>query len=127
MRAKLDGWVKTTRDFALEILDAKRAALKTDGKKQDNRMDLLDYFLDLTYEDGSHPTNQELVDHVLNFLAAGRDSTAQTLCWMFLEIGKRPDVKNKMREEMVRVLGPTPGAIEYEKIKELRYVLVLFD
>ncbi len=118
----MDEWVKTTRDFALEVLEGKRQALKTDGKKDNDRMDLLDYFLDLTYEDGRHPDNEELVDHVLNFLAAGRDSTAQTLCWLFWEISKRPHVQDKMREEMIAVLGPTPGPVEYEKIKELRCV-----
>jgi len=46
------------------------------------------------------PTFQEVKDIVLNFIIAGRDTTAQTLTWVIYMLARRPDVYKKVMEEV---------------------------
>ena len=41
-------------------------------------------------------------DVVLNFMVAGRDSTAQALSWCIYEIAQRPDVMQKITDEVYK-------------------------
>eukprot|EP00928_Gymnodinium_smaydae_P095036 TRINITY_DN8100_c0_g1_i1.p1 TRINITY_DN8100_c0_g1~~TRINITY_DN8100_c0_g1_i1.p1 ORF type:complete len:525 (-),score=75.15 TRINITY_DN8100_c0_g1_i1:35-1525(-) len=58
-------------------------------------------------------------DMVLNFLLAGRDTTAQCLTWTLFEMAQAPQVVNKVREEVSAVCGTAP--IAYSDIAQLRY------
>lgn len=46
--------------------------------------DLLELFMDRGL------TRKELLPVILNFLIAGRDTTAQSLAWLFFELWKNP-------------------------------------
>eukprot|EP00878_Enallax_costatus_P035943 GHUV01040200.1.p1 GENE.GHUV01040200.1~~GHUV01040200.1.p1 ORF type:complete len:166 (+),score=49.58 GHUV01040200.1:2048-2545(+) len=94
---RLDQWRKLIHDFALNIIKQRRkqlaaaAAVHSTGAEavepsalvQDARntgtpgRDLLSLFLESTGPDGKPLTDQQLVDTVLNFIIAGRDTTAQ--------------------------------------------------
>jgi cytochrome P450 len=63
--------VKILRDFALGTILTKR---KLNEAKESHRKDLLDHFLEVRDEQGQGLSDDELVDHVRNFLTAGRDS-----------------------------------------------------
>jgi cytochrome P450 len=84
------------------------------------RQDLLDFFFEQGNPDGSELTNEQAQDVVMNFLIAGRDTSAQTLSWLFWELAKHPDVEEKLREEAFRVLGQD-GVATYESLKDLKY------
>lgn len=43
-------------------------------------------------------------DVAINFLLAGRDTTAQTLSWLFVELDKAPHATATLREEIARVI-----------------------
>jgi cytochrome P450 len=45
-------------------------------------------------------TNKYLRDVILNFVIAGRDTTAGTLSWLFYLISKHPDVQEKIAREV---------------------------
>lgn len=83
-------------------------------------------FLQEVIGKGEKPTEQFLRDLVLNFLIAGRDTTAQALSWaIFLLIG-HPDVEEKLLQELEEVLGKErPEETEgptYEQISQLPYL-----
>ncbi|TMW62727.1 hypothetical protein Poli38472_005345 [Pythium oligandrum] len=62
----------------------------------------LDRAQDAADEDGNvDPTF--LRDMVVNFIFAGRDTTSQSMSWFFLNLSKRPDVAQKIREEIAAV------------------------
>eukprot|EP00930_Biecheleria_cincta_P046614 TRINITY_DN32166_c0_g1_i1.p1 TRINITY_DN32166_c0_g1~~TRINITY_DN32166_c0_g1_i1.p1 ORF type:complete len:550 (-),score=94.88 TRINITY_DN32166_c0_g1_i1:91-1740(-) len=61
-----------------------------------------------------------LRDLVLNFLIAGRDTTAQALSWAIFCLSIHPEIQQKAREEVLAVHG-TDGP-EYDDVKRLPYL-----
>ncbi|KAG5302580.1 sterigmatocystin biosynthesis P450 monooxygenase StcS [Histoplasma capsulatum G186AR] len=90
--------------------------------------------IDLAIKDfkksGQQPTPEFiniLTSNLKAFLFAGHDTTAQTICWIFYEINKSPDILQRLRKEHDDVLGPDPK-MAYQvlqqsphKANELRY------
>merc|ERR1712046_483592 len=64
-------------------------------------------------------------DMVLNFLIAGRDTTAQNLTWTFYELCQRSDVIQRMREEVESVCGE--AEVGYGDVSRLQYVRAVVD
>lgn len=64
-------------------------------------------------------------DMILNFLIAGRDTTAQCLSWTLFELAQHPSIVQHIRKEIAEVCGS--GQIKYEHIKKLRYVQAVLD
>jgi len=64
-------------------------------------------------------------DMVLNFLIAGRDTTAQALTWTLFELMQHPEVMEKVLREIQDVVGAK--ALTMELIKELRYTKAAVD
>ena len=56
--------------------------------------DLISRFLDKARDAGENVPDSELIDVVLNFLIAGRDTTACWLSWTFFELSQRPGNKS---------------------------------
>lgn len=62
---------------------------------------------------------KELTDQILNILLAGRDTTAGLLSITFFILARRPDVWNKLREEVLEVQEERPG---FEDLKSMTYL-----
>src|SRR5690606_25899474 len=62
-----------------------------------------------------------LRDQLVAVLLAARDTTAATLSWLFHEVAKRPDVVEKMRKEILEIVGPTAEPT-YEQLKDCKYI-----
>lgn len=62
-----------------------------------------------------------LRDQLVAVLLAGRDTTASTLSWTMYELGRHPEVVEKLRAEILQVVGPdrTPT---YADLKSMRYL-----
>ncbi|KAJ3389509.1 Protein kinase alk2 [Lobulomyces angularis] len=111
---------KEVHDFALNfVLDLKNE------ENRDKRKDLLSLFLNLKNSDGNvlH-SDEELAYIVLNFIIAGRDTTAQALSWCIYELSKNPSVELKLLEEIQTNIGNS--VVTYEKIKEMKYANACF-
>ncbi|TPX31368.1 hypothetical protein SmJEL517_g05294 [Synchytrium microbalum] len=113
--------MKVMEDFAKDVIAQKKVRLAAGHKGHD----LLDLFMQAGNEDGSSLNETQMRDIVLNFIIAGRDTTAQTLSWTFWRLAKNPDVEKKCREELLAVLGKT-GDYTYEKFALLKYNLATF-
>ncbi|KAI9023400.1 cytochrome P450 [Hyaloraphidium curvatum] len=123
--------------FAAKVIEEKKKARAAKGAQPTEKAgdpsnpnalssDLLDFFIGHAAEAGRDLSFKELRDIVMNFLIAGRDTTAQTLSWAFWEIAQRPEVYKKLREEAIAVCGPT-GKASYEKLKDLKYATAVFN
>eukprot|EP00878_Enallax_costatus_P024261 GHUV01025881.1.p2 GENE.GHUV01025881.1~~GHUV01025881.1.p2 ORF type:complete len:138 (-),score=45.42 GHUV01025881.1:430-843(-) len=92
---KLAADVRVIKDFAMHIIQKRRQQLATEvtaevvagsnGKVADDTCagparDLLSLFMESKGPDGKPLTDKQLVDTVLNFIIAGRDTTAQVSC-----------------------------------------------
>ncbi|KAF9430963.1 hypothetical protein BGZ94_001307 [Podila epigama] len=87
------------------------------------REDLLDLFMKWRDDDGRALSDLELRDVFINFIIAGRDTTAQALSWMYYEVMKNPAVEQNIWQELSK-LDQKPT---YEMLtKEMRYSNAVF-
>ena len=54
----------------------------------------------------------QLRDEVLNILAAGMETSTDTLAWAFHELGRHPDIEQRAHEEAERILGGRSATID---------------
>ncbi|KAF9436991.1 hypothetical protein BGZ76_002346 [Entomortierella beljakovae] len=109
---------KIVIDFALDIIRHRRV----NGFDKPQK-DLLQLFMDVKGEDGQYLSDDMLKDSILNFIIAGRDTTAQALSWMFYLMHRSTSDKNitkKLRDEIQSVLGDD-GVPTYESSKKMKY------
>lgn len=60
-------------------------------------------------EDNVELTEAELQECVLILMFAGVDTTSSILTWLILNLGQHQEVQQKLREEILNVLGPDAG------------------
>lgn len=113
---------KTVRQFALKMIRERRRKQQERQEQQEpNKQDLLQLFMDMK-EDGESLSDDMLVDSVLNFVIAGRDTTAQALSWMFYLMHRteaHPDIRKKLAQETDEILkGDYPT---YQSTKQQKY------
>ena len=65
----------------------------------ESRDDVLTLLLRSTYEDGSAMSRRDIADELLTLLAAGHETTASTLAWVFERVIRHPDVLAKLEAE----------------------------
>ena len=80
------------------IIDKLIAAERADPNFED-RTDVLALMLRSTYDDGSAMSRKDIGDELLTLLAAGHETTAATLAWVFERITRHPDVLAALVEE----------------------------
>lgn len=57
----------------------------------------------------------------MNFLIAGRDTTALLLSWFFYQLSSQPDVESRIRREIDDVVGDE-GELTFDALKRLTYL-----
>lgn len=97
---------RIVQEFCQVVIQAKRRTL--DSEDAELGPDLISRFLERSGDEKM--PDQEIVDIVLNFMLAGRDTTACWLTWTFYEISTRPDVIANLRAEIKEKLGAPPTA-----------------
>lgn len=68
---------------------------------------------------------EKMTDDFATFFLAGQETTANTLAFCFLELGKNPEIVRKAREEIDRVLGERTE-VTYQDVSELKYCSAIF-
>ncbi|XP_013140400.1 PREDICTED: cytochrome P450 6B4-like [Papilio polytes] len=111
------------------------------GGKPTNRKDFMDLLLELrqkkTIEASKGSVDEkvrtlELTDDVLAgqafaFYAAGYETSASTMTYLFYEVAKHPEIQDKVIAEIDEVLKKYDGEITYEFLNELTYLNQVFD
>ncbi|KAG9064688.1 hypothetical protein KI688_002947 [Linnemannia hyalina] len=103
------------------------AGAKRPGVLSNSGKDLMQLFMEATDEKGERLTDESLKDTLVNFLLAGRDTTAQALSWMFYLIHRSQTSKEvliKLREEIDTVLQG--GSPTYEAVQAQKYTKACF-
>ncbi|KAF9943755.1 Protein kinase alk2, partial [Mortierella alpina] len=114
---------KEVRDFALKIIQKRRSE---EGEEGPRNKDLLQLFMDLNNE-GETLSDDMLIDSVLNFVIAGRDTTAQALSWTFYLMHRAtasPEILEQLVKETDDVLAG--GLPTYESTKQQKYAEACF-
>lgn len=118
--------LSTLQTYCYRTIDLRLAA-RARGENQGavdskNGKDLLELFMDIGL------SRQELLPVVLNFLIAGRDTTAQSLSWFFFEMASHPEVVEKIRKELQESFGDDlrENHLTYDDMKKLPFLHAAF-
>jgi cytochrome P450 len=95
-------------------------AARRRGDRPPSGENVLDDLLAATHEDGSPLDEQEVRDALITILIAGHDTTALALAWALADIVPRPEVVDRMADELRRVTGGKPP--EAEHLPALEYL-----
>lgn len=74
----------------------------------DDYDDLVSLLLAAREPDGSPLDEEDILSEVTGLLAAGSETTADTLTWLFHELSRRPDLEERLHEEVDTVLTGEP-------------------
>nr|WP_307851886.1 cytochrome P450 [Williamsia sp. CHRR-6] len=72
------------------------------------RVDILAMMVRATYDDGAPMTDSEISDQLLTLVAAGHETTANTLAWAVERITRHPDVLARLYDEVDGEADPDP-------------------
>ena len=89
--------VNAVDKFAEDVITQRRKEI---AEGIEGHKDLLSRFMNTLNENGEKLNDTELRDTVLNFIIAGRDTTAQALSWLFYNLSLQPRIEQKILEEI---------------------------
>ena len=95
-------------------------AARRRGDHSPSGENVLDDLLAATHEDGTSLGDREVRDSLITILIAGHDTTALALAWALGEIAERPEVVDRLADELGRVTGGGPP--EAEHLPALEYL-----
>jgi cytochrome P450 len=113
--------LEVVNQFAYDIIQKRRF---TADEQINKNTDLLYRFMTAKNAHGKLYNDEELRDTMLNFVVAGRDTSAQTLSWFFYNVMMYPRIERKLLDEIDQFI--TDG-IEldtvalYEATKKMTY------
>ncbi|KAI8144359.1 cytochrome P450 [Fennellomyces sp. T-0311] len=117
--------LKVVNDFAYGIINERRKQLAAGEEFKD----LLSRFMATHNEQGELLDDEELRDTVLNFIIAGRDTTAQALSWTFYNLMLHRRIEAKLVKEInanIRDEHEKDSVALYEAIKNMTYAHAVF-
>ena len=106
-------WVKENEGRDMSAL---KRRLSVDLGDNDRR-DMLAFFL----RGKEELTDKQLRDVILNFIIAGRDTTACALTWLFFELSQNREAQDKLAAEVLGKLGKT-RAPTLQDLDEMPYL-----
>jgi cytochrome P450 len=100
---KLKKALKVVNEFAHHVVQERKRLPK---EQLETRTDLLSCLMKLGCDlEGNKFNDNDYRDIILNFIIAGRDTTAQNLSWFFYELSLHPDVEEKCFKEVREKMG----------------------
>jgi len=114
--------VKILDDFAYDIIKKRRA-----DKNSGEREDILSRYLNLKDDDGKpvECSDKYLRDVIMNLVIAGRDTTSQTLTWLFYLLSQNPRAEKALIEEIDSTIGESVPTLE--NVKNMKYLKACID
>ncbi|KAI6083023.1 cytochrome P450 [Hypoxylon rubiginosum] len=118
---RASGGVRTMLDRCIE--ERIREVKSTDREKAGGpeSRDLLTYMIEEREAHNDELTIADIRGHLQNFLSAGHETTSGALTWASYVLATRPDIQDKLRDEVIQSLG-TVGVPTYADIENLHYM-----
>nr|QUF59386.1 cytochrome p450 CYP3049C1 [Brachionus angularis] len=117
---KLKSSIKNLREFAKEKILKRLKDIENNEYAPD---DILTAIVKSCKQD--ELDLEALVDDFITFFNAGQETTANSLAFCFLELGRNPQVFAKLREEIDRVIG-AKNEVSYDDMTLLEYTGCVF-
>ncbi|KAG1534281.1 hypothetical protein G6F47_011767 [Rhizopus delemar] len=119
--AEMLRWLKEESEALVEAGLQRHAEEKKSGKASQYQ-DLLALMVNLIDKDtGKGLTKEELRHQCLTFLAAGHETTSNTLCWCLWLLAQHQDIQDKLRSEIL-VLFKDNKISDYNAVNALPYL-----
>lgn len=120
---------KELHRYVLDIVHKRKSMLKASEQsptQENDRNDLLSLYIHMgkTHKLNYMLEDNYLLDTILNFMVAGRDTTSCTLTNVFKLM--TPQVESQMLEEFDRVVG-RGNPVSWEHVRDLRYCGAVFN
>ncbi|KAJ7514497.1 hypothetical protein O6H91_23G046500 [Diphasiastrum complanatum] len=117
--ASLKKSAKVIDEFIYRVIHSRRSEIQDSRafhKSDQLKPDLLSRFIELGEDPANQINEKTLRDIVLNFIIAGRDTTAATLSWFIYMMALHPDIAERVLEELKQfeeslVLGSLKNSI----------------
>ncbi|KAI4296134.1 hypothetical protein L6164_036117 [Bauhinia variegata] len=71
--------------------------------------------------------SDEIIDNCRNFYFAGKETTANSMCWALLLLGLNQEWQTKAREEVIRVIGNSSNPPTAETLNDLKLVNLIIQ
>ena len=110
-------FLRDRREFATTLL-AQIARRREEGTA--GRSDVLSMLVEARDEHGEPMRDEELLDEMFTILMAGHETTATSLAWVLHHVLPRPDVVDRIRADLRRVVGE--GTLEPQHVVQLEYL-----
>nr|UHB15504.1 cytochrome P450 [Paris polyphylla] len=107
--AELRKNIKDINDFVYKLISTKTEQIPIERSDSGKKEDILSRFLVEMDKDPENMTHKYLRDIVLNFLIAGKDTTAGTLAWFIYMLCKHPSVQEKVAKEVKESIESNEG------------------
>ncbi|XP_044490946.1 cytochrome P450 704B1 [Mangifera indica] len=119
--ALLDKSIKIIDDFTYSVIKRRKAEVEQARKTRTNKIknDILTRFIELSEDPNNKLIDKSLRDVVLNFVIAGRDTTATTLTWAIYMVMTHSSVAEKLYLEL--------KSFEEDGAKEEKVSFVQYD
>ncbi|KAJ7541905.1 hypothetical protein O6H91_10G081500 [Diphasiastrum complanatum] len=129
----LQDYIRLLDAFTFKVIQQRKASIEQGNKnnEENTREDLLSRFMRFRDQDGEVMyKDKDLQDSILNFVLAGRDTTAITLSWLVYLLCNNPHVVDKISAELTSVVGDTKNVnisefcvlLTPEHVDELHYL-----
>ncbi|CAM6108971.1 unnamed protein product [Calypogeia fissa] len=106
VEARLKSCIHVMDTFLYDIIDKRRREMKQ-NEDEEGMPDILSRFMSLSNSEEAY-SDERLRDVLVNFIVAGRDTTALTLSWFFHELCRNPQVVENIVSELKTVLEAIP-------------------
>ncbi|KAL1828534.1 hypothetical protein DCAR_0207768 [Daucus carota subsp. sativus] len=94
--------IKYIHAFVQQVISKKRQQMEI--QQNSDKEDILSRFLIESKKDPEKMNDEYLRDIILNFILAGKDTTANTLSWFFYMLCKNPLVQEKIVQEITETI-----------------------
>jgi cytochrome P450 len=110
-----------------EMIAARRQSIAAHGTADETgrQYDMLDLLLDVCYEDtGKGMSDEQLATEIRMFVAAGHETTSNSLTWTLYLLSQHPDVEARLHAEIDTVLaGRTPTVDDLPRLVYTKMVI----
>ncbi len=98
------------------VIDEVIAAYRAQGV---DHGDLLSMLLAAQDDQAGGMSDREVRDEAVTLMGAGTETSSNSLSWLFHELDRHPEIGDRVRAEVDRVLGD--GPLRFESVRELGY------
>ncbi|PKS05911.1 hypothetical protein jhhlp_007742 [Lomentospora prolificans] len=99
------------------IADAENEKVELTGA---GRRDLLTRMIQESQAAGENWDEEDLIGHVLTFMAAGHETTSNTLAWAIHYLGLNRQIQDRLRKEVIDAMGRTGFDMDYNTIERIQ-------